>query len=118
MYILASCGNQTFPDEIPALISTIVTMFKIFIPVILVILGMIDMSKAVVANEEKEMKEAQKRLIKRIIYAVLIFFIFALVQFIFGAIDKGNKQGSVSCLNCFINNKNCDSSDGSISTTP
>ena len=70
---------------------------------------MLDMAKAVMANEEKEMKEAQKKLIKRIIYAVIIFFIVALVQFVFGRLAKADTNGgnvdkndTAACISCFI----------------
>ena len=93
---------------LPDTISTVVTILKIAIPVILVILGMLDLAKAVMANEEKDMKEAQKKLIKRIVYGVIVFFVFALVQFVFSRIDKNVKEDSGhSCLNCFINGE-CD----------
>ncbi len=90
-------------DEVlPDTIHTVVVILKIAIPVILVIFGMLDLAKAVMANEEKDMKEAQKKLIKRIIYAVIVFFVFALVQFVFSRVDD-NTTGEKSCLNCFIN---------------
>ena len=38
--------------------------------IILIIFGMLDLAKAVMANDDKEMKEAQKKLIKRIVYAL------------------------------------------------
>ncbi len=105
---LLACSIDIDPI-VPGTIRTFVTILKIAIPIILVVLGLLDLSKAVVANEEKEMKEAQKRLIKRIIYAVLVFFVVAIVQFVFGAladadsknanVDKGNIN---SCVSCFI----------------
>ena len=103
------CGGMTVDQIIPGTVSTVVTILKIAVPIILIVLGMIDLAKAVMANEEKEMKEAQKKLVKRIVYAVLIFFVVALVQFVFARLDEanGNKINATSCINCFINN-NCE----------
>lgn len=108
VYLLrdVSCGAITIDAIVPNTISLFVTILKIAIPIILIILGMLDMAKAVMANEEKEMKEAQKKLIKRLIYAVVIFFIVALVQFLFKQLDNANggeSVGASSCINCFIN---------------
>ena len=97
---------------VPDTVKAVVTLIKIAVPILLVIFGMVDLGKAVMSNDEKEMKSAQTRLIKRILYAVLIFFIIAIVQWIFGVLDNnGNSTKTASCFNCFING-NCSSPDG------
>ena len=106
------CGDLVIDQIIPGTISIFVDVLKVAVPIILIVLGMLDMAKAVMANEEKEMKEAQKRFIKRLIYAVVIFFVVALVQFLFSRLAKadaegngGNVNNATSCISCFINNK-------------
>lgn len=112
MFMLAdvACGNDNaiVVDEVlPSTIALVVTILKIAIPIIIVIFGILDLAKAVMANEEKEMKTAQKTLIKRIVYGVVIFFVFTLVQFVFSKLDSNN-SGEYSCMNCFINGtKHC-----------
>lgn len=110
MFILEQikCGGMSIDSIIPYTVSGFVLVLKIAIPIILVVLGMLDLSKAVIANEEKEMKEAQKKFIKRIIYAVVIFFVVALVQFVFGILSDADKgtESATSCISCFIN-KDC-----------
>lgn len=94
---------------LPNITSLVVTLIKIAVPIILVIMGMIDLSKAVMGNDEKQMKESQSKLIKRVIYAVLVFLVVSIVQIIFGALGKqgvetGDTGASVSgCISCFIN---------------
>ncbi len=110
MFIL-NCGIAIDPI-VPGITSTIVNVIKWAIPVILIIFGLLDMAKAVIANEEKEMKEAQKMLIKRLIYAVVAFLVVALVQAVFGLLAKADANGNnasnaTQCIDCFINNKNC-----------
>lgn len=97
-------GGNGIDAVIPSTISTVVNIIKIGIPILLVIFGMVDLGKAVMSNDEKEMKGAQTKLIKRVLYAVLIFFIFAIVQWIVSIVDD-NAQGENSCLNCFINDE-------------
>jgi len=101
-----SCGGMTFDAILPNLVSYAVTAIKIIIPVVLVVLGMLDMGKAVIGNDEKAMKENQNKLIKRCVYAVLIFLIVAIVQAVFGVLDQASTDGTsgaTSCINCFIN---------------
>lgn len=58
-------------------------IIQIGIPIILVVLGTLDLGKAVLAGKEDEMKNAQKMLIKRCVYAVLVFFVVTIVSLVF-----------------------------------
>ena len=77
-------------------------LVQIAIPIILIIYGIIDLGKAVIASDEKEIKAAQNRLIKRCIYAALIFFVVTLVSVIMdivakGATDESNSDSWSTC---------------------
>lgn len=61
----------------------IMPLFQIGIPIILIVLGTIDLGKAVIASKEDEIKNAQKMLIKRAIYAVAVFFVVTIVSLVF-----------------------------------
>ncbi len=70
------------------------------IPIVLILYAVIDFGKAVIASDEKEVKAAQSRLIKRCIYAALIFFVVYLVQAIMDIVSKGgtgNTDGWKAC---------------------
>ena len=71
---------------------------QIGIPIILIVLGMFDLGKAVVASKEDEIKAAQKLLIKRAIYAVAIFFVVLIVTALFKAIGNGGET-FLACWN-------------------
>ena len=112
--VLYGCGGFEFDPILPAVTHLIVTVIKIGIPIVLIFLGMLDLGRAVMANDEKVMKEAQGRLIKRFIYAIVIFLLVAIVQMVFSIIGKASqdsktettKQESISaCISCFINNE-------------
>ena len=83
----------------------IIPLIQLGIPIILIILGMLDLGKAVVASKEDEIKSAQKLLIKRAIYAVAIFFVVLIVQLVFGLLsstgDSEIESGSTSWYNCW-----------------
>ena len=64
-------------------------LVQLFIPIVLIILGTIDLGKAVIASDDKEVKAAQGRLIKRFIYAALIFFVTTLVSGLMDLVSKG-----------------------------
>ena len=65
----------------------LIPLIQIGIPIILIILGMFDLGKAVMASKEDEIKSAQKLLIKRAVYAVAIFFVVLIVQVVFGLLS-------------------------------
>ena len=86
----------------------LIPLIQIGIPIILIVLGMFDLGKAVVASKEDEIKNAQKLLIKRFVYAVAIFFVVFIVTVLFNLVaDTGNGQGDTpnatnwkNCWNC------------------
>jgi len=86
------------------LVGTVINIFKIVIPIIIVLLAILDLGKAVMAGEEKEIKEAQKMLIKRIIYGVVIFFVVTLVQGVFSLVSKQfDNDKTNACWICATN---------------
>jgi len=86
------------------LVRVVVQLIKIFmivIPIALIIYGTIDLGKAVIASDEKEVKAAQSRLIKRFIYAALIFFVPMLVGVVMNVISVGGEGDTASWENCW-----------------
>lgn len=58
-------------------------ILQIGIPIILIVLGTLDLGKAVISSDDKAVKEAQSKLIKRCIYAILVFFIVTVISLLF-----------------------------------
>lgn len=69
------------------LVGRILTIFKIVIPLLVIIFGMIDLGKAVVGSKDDEIKKAAKSLGFRALAGVLIFFVPTLVGFVFSIAD-------------------------------
>lgn len=92
---------------IPQLTSTIVDLLKIAIPIILIILGMLDFGKAVMAQKEDEIKKSQGLFVKRLLSAALVFFVFIIVEVVFNLVtsDDPDQENIWNCVNCFINNE-------------
>ena len=96
--ILASCAGGTiqFEDVLPSTISAIVNILKIAIPIMVIIFGLIDLGKAVMAQKEDDIKKNQGLLIKRVIVAVFVFFVVAIVQFVVGIVAGNDKTNITS----------------------
>ena len=81
-------------------------ILQIGLPIILIVLGTLDLGKAVISSDDKAVKEAQSKLIKRCIYAILVFFIVTLVNLVFsmvGTIAGDDAPGLQSWSACWSN---------------
>lgn len=80
-------------------------IIQIGIPILLLVFGVVDLGKAVISSDEKEVKQAQSRLMKRCIYAVAVFFITTLVSVLMNLVAYGadsseaNTTGWAACWN-------------------
>ena len=80
MYFLENCGGL---GSLVSLIKSVINITLIIIGVALVVLVIIDIAKAIIASEEKEVKGYQKAAIRRVVYFVVIFFVVTIVSAIF-----------------------------------
>ena len=101
----SKCNLTDIPEGLPIFTNNLINLVKILIPILLIIMGMFDFVRAVMSSDEKQMKEAQNRFIRRVLAAVIIFFVVAIVQFTFRIIGHSNKN-IVGCIDCFVNG-NC-----------
>ncbi len=102
------CGNiGKIPKKIPELTSWFITLIEIIVPVILVIMGTIDFVKAITSQKEDEIKKGQQTFIKRLIVAVIIFFVVAIVKLLVGLVSSGPSESKniIDCIECFLNFK-------------
>ena len=101
MNFLIDCNNASV-KTIMSLVREIINLIKIGIPIILVIFGMLDLGKAVMAGKEDEMKKFQGALIKRVIYAVVVFLVVTIVQLVMtivAGVDNGvDEDAWYQCL--------------------
>ena len=106
MLIMAG-ANQFCADtwEIWQFVGYILMLFKIVIPLLLLILGMFDLGKAVVASDDKAINKATTALVKRAVAAIIIFFIPTLIGFVFSIVAGFNEEIKTnynSCKNCVV----------------
>lgn len=99
------CGLSTgIPSALPVFSTNLINLVKIMVPILLIILGMIDFAKAVISNDEKQMKDSQNKFIKRIMGALAVFLVVGVTQFIFKLIGENSTNAMASCIDCFVNN--------------
>ena len=93
----------------------VLLVFKIVIPLLLIIFGMIDLGKAVIASKDDEIKKSISSLVKRAIAAVIIFLLPTIISFIMTVVGGFNEEAQADfdiCKNCITNpNSGCSAAD-------
>ena len=90
-------------------------VFKIVIPIILIVWGMLDLGRAVVAAKDDEIKKATKQLAMRAVAAVAIFFLPTIIGIVLGLVSNfassGAKEDFDTCRKCMTspNDSDCQS---------
>ena len=98
--IVDACTN---PDILRVIYFSrlIVDIVKIVIPIGLIIMGMIDFSKSIVTSDDGVQKKNMKLLVKRIVFAVLVFAVPWIVEVLM--INLGNLTEGVNFTDCLEN---------------
>ncbi len=58
-------------------------ILQIVIPIILLVLCTFDLGRAVLSSDDKENKKILKRIVRRLVYAILIFFFITVINLLF-----------------------------------
>ena len=68
-------GQNGKPMSVRYMTNTALNYVKIIVPILIIVLGIIDLGKAVLASKEDEMRKAQSTFVKRVLIGVLVFFV-------------------------------------------
>jgi len=63
-------------------------MFQIIIPVLILVLSAVDFLVAIAGSDDKKMKEATGKLVKRLLLAALFFLLPAILNLLLGWVDS------------------------------
>lgn len=96
------CNLQPFLN----IIRMVIRLIQYSVPLLLLVLGTIDMVKAVASNDAKISKTSSQMFLKRLIYGVLIFLVPFLLRVILKMIDDNiikdsNDVSATSWLSCW-----------------
>lgn len=94
------CG---IPAGLSMMIHDIYNLLKICVPIVLIIMGMIDLLKGVASQKEDEIKKGWNTFVKRVLYGIIVFFVFFIVQFVVSILpDSSGKSKILGCVKNFF----------------
>jgi len=109
MQVLNVCvgvlGDAGLPSKLAYMLHLIVLAIQIVVPFLLIIWGMLDLGKAVMAQKEDEIKKGQQLFIKRVIAAAILFFVITIVSLLINLVAD-DSETITGCIDAIIN---CDS---------
>lgn len=86
-------------EPILRLVGIVVFAIKVVVPIMLIVIGMIDLAKAVTEKNEDNIKKAQQALVKKAIAAVLVFLIVTIVALIMNLVGNKDYDKCMKCIN-------------------
>ena len=104
--LLADSSCNDLRPIISIIKNGVMPIFQIGIPILLILFGTIDLGKAVIASDDKAIKESTSKLIKRCVAAVAVFFVVTIVRLITNIIadnanDADHDYGSRNWASCW-----------------
>ena len=96
---------QNFCNEASNLLQVlgyIIIIFKVAIPLIIIVLGMMDFGKAVVSEKDEDIKKQAIKLGRRALAGLVIFFIPTVIYWIFDGVTGANNEDLKKCKECIF----------------
>lgn len=87
MYSLVNICTDKIYEPVWDVVGTVINIIWIGVPILLIVLGSIDLGKAVISSKEDDVKKAKKALINRFIYAALVFCVVWIVGIVMNLIS-------------------------------
>lgn len=81
-FILDVCTDETLL-RVMGIVKLVMKVICIIVPIVLIVLGTLDLFKAVTAGKDEEIKKKQKALITRLVAGVLVFLVPTIVTVLF-----------------------------------
>ena len=101
------CAEESV-QRVLRLVGYIVVIIKVLVPLVLIVMGTIDLFKASVGKDSKDLTKSLKSLMMRIALGVFIFFIPNLVNWAFGMFNENSGGDTANaCVTCVLDPGNC-----------
>lgn len=91
-------SNIGIPMKIAKIVAMAVKFIQVIVPILLIIWGMLDLGKAVMAQKEDEIKKGQNTFIKRLVAAAIVFFVVTIVTMLVGLVAD-DSANITKCIN-------------------
>lgn len=89
------------------ILAKLVKLLQFLIPILLIVLVMFDLFKVVTSQaDDKAKKDASNKIVQRVIYAIIIFLVPTIINFLLASIipkTNGNYPDWYSCWNRYYN---------------
>ena len=84
-------------------------ILKILIPIILIVVGSLELGKAVLASDDKAISLAITALTKKVLAAIIIFFIPTIIKFAFSLVSNFSStvENFTDCTVCMNDIEEC-----------
>ena len=80
-------------------VGIVIWAIKVFVPVALLIYGMLDFTSAVMGKKDEDIKAAQKKLMNRAIAAVIVFCVVSIVNLLMNFVGADDYKSCTKCIN-------------------
>ena len=87
------------------LVGIVLLAIKIIVPIILIVVGMLELAKAV--GDQDEVSKATKKLVQKLIIAVLVFLVATVVGLVMNLIGHNEYQACMGCINHPFDSAKC-----------
>lgn len=104
------CSDPDF-KAILKIVGYVVFAIKIVVPILLIVIGMMDLAKAVNSKSEDDVKKAQQALVKKAIAAVLVFLVVTIVSLLMGIVNGNEYKDCMECINHPFDDARCVSTE-------
>jgi hypothetical protein len=102
-----ACGDgiiKKMPSQIPDFTKRLYDLAMVVTPIILIVMGTIDLTKGIMSGKEEEMKKGRETFIKRLIVGLIVFLVALITKFAVSVVagNNSNYVRIIGCLDCFL----------------
>lgn len=99
------CGNGIIPIPVATLriLHYTYLIIKIATPLVLIVMGTLDFIRAIMGSDESEIKKKQRRFLKRLFSAAMVFLVLSLVEFLFSFLTRAGFSDVTGCIDAVVN---------------
>ncbi len=98
MNLLLSLCDKSYIVQVMLIVKTVFKLLCYLAPLIIIIISSIHIFKIVMNGKEDDLKDALKVTVKRIIAGLIIFFLPAMINYVFTSLIKGNEVDFIACF--------------------